>query len=94
MNKIWKTILPVVEDRLISSPLPPQFFSSLSPLCHSNKQRNIRGTAQYQVAPHPDEVDCKVHETLAFQEWITEETREMHNFHTNVLFVKIFVNIS
>ena len=23
-----------------------------------------------QAAPHPDKVDCKVHETLAFQEWI------------------------
>ncbi|KYN26863.1 hypothetical protein ALC57_03765 [Trachymyrmex cornetzi] len=28
------------------------------------------GTAQYQTAPRPDEVDCKVHETLASQEWI------------------------
>ncbi|EGI60741.1 hypothetical protein G5I_11034 [Acromyrmex echinatior] len=27
------------------------------------------GTAQYQAAPRPDEVDCKVHETLAHQEW-------------------------
>jgi len=25
---------------------------------------------QYQAALRPDEVDCKVHETLAFQEWI------------------------
>ncbi|KYN08826.1 hypothetical protein ALC57_19073, partial [Trachymyrmex cornetzi] len=24
----------------------------------------------YQAAPRPDEVDCKVHETLASQEWI------------------------
>ena len=24
----------------------------------------------YQAAPRPDEVDCKVYETLAFQEWI------------------------
>ncbi|KYN15931.1 hypothetical protein ALC57_11823 [Trachymyrmex cornetzi] len=29
-----------------------------------------RGTAQYQVAPCPDEADCKVHETLTSQEWI------------------------
>ncbi|KYN10381.1 hypothetical protein ALC57_17569, partial [Trachymyrmex cornetzi] len=29
-----------------------------------------RGIAQYQAAPRPDEVDCKVHETLASQEWI------------------------
>ncbi|KYN11045.1 hypothetical protein ALC57_16824 [Trachymyrmex cornetzi] len=28
------------------------------------------GTAQYQAAPRPDEVDCKIHETLASQEWI------------------------
>ncbi|KYN27440.1 hypothetical protein ALC57_03149 [Trachymyrmex cornetzi] len=28
------------------------------------------GTAQYQAAPRPDEVDCKVHKTLASQEWI------------------------
>ncbi|EGI65480.1 hypothetical protein G5I_06032 [Acromyrmex echinatior] len=27
------------------------------------------GTAQYQAAPRPDEVDCKAHETLAHQEW-------------------------
>ncbi|KYN11082.1 hypothetical protein ALC57_16783 [Trachymyrmex cornetzi] len=27
-------------------------------------------TAQYQAAPRSDEVDCKVHETLASQEWI------------------------
>jgi len=26
--------------------------------------------AQYQTAPRPDEVNCKVHETLVFQEWI------------------------
>ncbi|EGI69128.1 hypothetical protein G5I_02105 [Acromyrmex echinatior] len=25
---------------------------------------------QYQASPRPDEVNCKVHETLAFQEWI------------------------
>ena len=24
----------------------------------------------HQTAPRPDEVDCKVHETLAFQKWI------------------------
>jgi len=23
-----------------------------------------------QAAPRPDDVDCKVHETLTFQEWI------------------------
>ncbi|KYN10040.1 hypothetical protein ALC57_17835, partial [Trachymyrmex cornetzi] len=28
------------------------------------------GTAQYQAAPRPEEVDYKVHETLASQEWI------------------------
>ncbi|KYN29949.1 hypothetical protein ALC57_00595 [Trachymyrmex cornetzi] len=28
------------------------------------------GTAQYQTAPRPNEVDCKVHETSTFQEWI------------------------
>jgi len=26
------------------------------------------GFRQYQ-APRPDEVNCKIHETLAFQEW-------------------------
>ena len=25
---------------------------------------------KYQAAPHLNEVDCKIHETLAFQEWI------------------------
>ncbi|KYN15223.1 hypothetical protein ALC57_12556, partial [Trachymyrmex cornetzi] len=28
------------------------------------------GIAQYQAAPRSDEVYCKVHETLASQEWI------------------------
>ncbi|KYN30084.1 hypothetical protein ALC57_00461 [Trachymyrmex cornetzi] len=28
------------------------------------------GIAQYRAAPRPDEVDCKVYETLASQEWI------------------------
>jgi len=27
-------------------------------------------TTYYQAAPRRDEVDCKVHEMLAFQEWI------------------------
>jgi len=37
----------------------------------------------YQAAPRPDEVDCKVYETLAFQamDLDTEETRETHNFY-------------
>jgi len=29
-----------------------------------------RRTVQYQTASCLDELDCKVHETLAFQEWI------------------------
>ncbi|EGI68453.1 hypothetical protein G5I_02886 [Acromyrmex echinatior] len=29
-----------------------------------------QGEQQPNTEEHPDEVDCKVHETLAFQEWI------------------------
>ncbi|KYN29323.1 hypothetical protein ALC57_01240 [Trachymyrmex cornetzi] len=33
-------------------------------------RRELYMVVQYQAAPRADEVDCKVHETLAFQEWI------------------------
>ncbi|KYN37964.1 hypothetical protein ALC56_07588 [Trachymyrmex septentrionalis] len=41
----------------------PTFREPCSPLHQGEEQR-------YQAALRPDEVDCKVHETLAFQELI------------------------
>jgi len=54
----------IIEDWPISptSPLPP----SLQQVAYIKRKRP-GGTAQYQAAP-PDDVDCKVHETLTFQE--------------------------
>ena len=43
----------------------------------------------YQVAPHPDEVDCKVHVSrnvgIPRMDLDTEEIRETHNFSTSFL---------
>jgi len=36
-------------------------------------------TQQPDTVPRPDEM--QIHETLAFQEWIWTETREMHNLY-------------
>ncbi|KYN30342.1 hypothetical protein ALC57_00188, partial [Trachymyrmex cornetzi] len=37
---------------------------------HNIRTKRPGGTAQYQAASRPDEMDCKIHETLAYQEWI------------------------
>jgi len=34
-----------------------------------------------QAAPRPGEVDCKIHETLAFQDLDTKKTCETHNLY-------------
>ncbi|KAG5322672.1 MOS1T transposase, partial [Pseudoatta argentina] len=88
INKIWKTILPVIEDRPIPPPLPspshPQ-FSSLPPP-PLQQQHNIKGTAwrnnSVSGCSSLDEVDCKVHETLAFQDGSGHgKTPETHNLY-------------
>jgi len=43
----------------------PTFREPCSPLHQGEEQPDTD-----QIAPRPDEVDCKVHETLAFPEWI------------------------
>ncbi|KYQ50657.1 hypothetical protein ALC60_10253, partial [Trachymyrmex zeteki] len=51
----------------------PLYITLLVGMEGGEEEENCRkrpgGTAQYQAAPRPDK-DCKVHETLAFQEWI------------------------
>jgi len=38
--------------------------------CFAKPCSPLPDTTQYQAAPRPDEVDCKVYKTLAFQKWI------------------------
>ncbi|KYN12230.1 hypothetical protein ALC57_15627 [Trachymyrmex cornetzi] len=58
------------------------------------------GIVQYQAAPRPDEVDCKVHETLASQEWIWTRRKPakritfmFYCFYTNVYIFFALCNI-
>ncbi|KYN23185.1 hypothetical protein ALC57_04399 [Trachymyrmex cornetzi] len=47
------------------------------------------GIAQYQAAPRPDEVDCKVHETLASQEWIWTQRKPSKRITYNFFCVNL-----
>jgi len=71
---------------------------------------NIKGTTQtsdarrnnshdsaslYQAAPCPNEVDCKVHETLAFQKWTRRKSAKRNNLYienTRGIFLKNIIN--
>ena len=71
--------------------LPPHYSNYLLPPPHSNKQHNIKGTTRrnnsvLDCSSPCEEVNCNVHETLAFPEWIWTRRK----FAKHIIFIKIY----